>query len=309
MNYADRLQAAIDAKKNPCVVGLDPILELLPNEFACARDPRAPRPERAQALASFCCEVIDVVAERAPAVKPQLAFFEVFGSDGLRAYERVVGAAKNAGLIVIADAKRGDIASTAEAYARSFLGGVEGAREDELADAVTLSPLLGSDSVEPFVRICARTGRGLYVLVRTSNPGSADFQRHGDPELSHVIADAVVRWGKDSIGECGLSSVGAVVGATHGAELASFRERMPRTPFLLPGYGAQGAGARDVIGAFLAPSRAGAPRGALVNSSRGILFAQRDARWSGLHWKDASRAALDAMIADLCSALSARAVT
>jgi orotidine-5'-phosphate decarboxylase len=144
------------------------------------------------------------------------------------------------------------------------------------------------------------------VLVRTSNKGSADFQRHGTPELSFQVADAVVKWGSELVGESGLSSVGAVVGATHGAELASFRERMPRTPFLLPGYGAQGAGAKDVVGAFLSPSRSGAPRGALVNSSRGILFAQREPRHAGKAWKDATRAALDAMIQDLGGALGAR---
>ncbi|MCE9594526.1 MAG: orotidine-5'-phosphate decarboxylase [Planctomycetes bacterium] len=306
MNYADRLQAAVDCTGNACLVGLDPILELLPADFAAARDVERPRAERARALGDFCCEVIDVVAGRIPAVKPQSAFFEALGSDGVRQFERVVARAKNAGLIVIADVKRGDIASTAEAYAHAFLGGVAGVHEDELADAVTLSPFLGSDSIAPFLDVCKRTGRGCYVLVRTSNKGSADFQRHGSPELSFQVADAVVKWGSELVGESGLSSVGAVVGATHGAELASFRERMPRTPFLLPGYGAQGAGANDVVGAFLSPSRSGAPRGALVNSSRGILFAHREPRHAGKSWKDATRAALDAMIQDLGAALGAR---
>ncbi|MBI5432573.1 MAG: orotidine-5'-phosphate decarboxylase [Planctomycetes bacterium] len=304
MNYADRLQQAIDQRGNACLVGLDPILDLLPPEFAAARDVARTRAERAQALGDFCCEVIDVVAGRIPAVKPQSAFFEALGSDGVRQFERIVATARNAGLLVIADVKRGDIASTAEAYAHAFLGGVAGVHADELADAVTLSPFLGSDSIGPFLEICKRTGRGCYVLVRTSNKGSADFQRHGSPELSFHVADAVVKWGAELVGECGLSSVGAVVGATHGAELASFRERMPRTPFLLPGYGAQGAGAKDVVGAFLPTS--GAPRGALVNSSRGILFAHREPRYAGKSWKDATRAALDAMIQDLGAALGAR---
>lgn len=304
MNYADRLQRAIDQRGNACLVGLDPILDLLPAEFAAARDVTLPRSERARALGDFCCQVIDVVAERVPAVKPQSAFFEALGSDGVRQFERVVATARNVGLLVIADVKRGDIASTAEAYAHAFLGGIAGGHEDERADAVTLSPFLGSDSLSPFLEVCARTGRGCYVLVRTSNKGSADFQRHGHPELSFQVADAVVRWGAELVGECGLSSVGAVVGATHGAELASFRERMPRTPFLLPGYGAQGAGAKDVVGAFL--SGGGAPRGALVNSSRGILFAHREPRHAGKPWKDATRAALEAMIQDLGAALRAR---
>lgn len=304
MNYADRLQRAIDQRGNPCLVGLDPILELLPPEFAAARDTSLPRSERARALGDFCCAVLDVVASKIPAVKPQSAFFEALGSDGVRQFERVVATARNLGLVVIADVKRGDIASTAEAYAHAFLGGTSGVHEDELADAVTLSPFLGSDSISPFLEVCKRTGRGCYVLVRTSNKGSADFQRHGTPELSFQVADAVVRWGSELVGESGFSSVGAVVGATHGAELASFRERMPRTPFLLPGYGAQGAGAKDVVGAFV--SSATGPRGALVNSSRGILFAHRDAKHAGKPWKDATRAAVEAMIHDLGAVLGSR---
>jgi orotidine-5'-phosphate decarboxylase len=145
----------------------------------------------------------------------------------------------------------------------------------------------------------------LFVLVRTSNPGSADFQRHGVPELSLRVADAVAQWGPSAMGECGLSSVGAVVGATHASELALFRSRMPRTPLLLPGYGAQGASARDVVGAFL-DSPSGTPRGALVNSSRGIAFAWREARHAGRHWKDASRAAAIEMIEELRAACALR---
>lgn len=303
-NYADRLQRAIDARGNPCLVGLDPIVEYFPPEYAAARDARASRAERAQAVAGFLCEVIELACERVPAVKPQSAFFEALGADGALAWERVVATARNAGLIVIGDVKRGDIASTADAYASAFLGGTPGLAGDALCDAITINPFLGSDSIEPFLRACKATGRGLYVLVRTSNKGSADFQRHGDPELSYAVASSVVRWGAELVGDSGLSSVGAVVGATHGAELASFRERMPQTPFLLPGYGAQGAGAKDVVGAFLSPSKKGAPRGALVNSSRGILFAWRESRYAGRHWKDATRAALDAMVADIGQALA-----
>jgi orotidine-5'-phosphate decarboxylase len=163
-----------------------------------------------------------------------------------------------------------------------------------------VNPLLGTDSVKPFLETCSRTGSGVYVLVRTSNPGGALFQEYGSPPLYERIADAVVEWGKGLIGRCGLSSVGAVVGATHPAELASLRARMPSVPFLIPGYGAQGAGAAEVAGGFLPGGR-----GALVNSSSAILFAWREPRFAGTHWKDATRTALDEMIAALSAVTAA----
>lgn len=299
MNYSDRLQARIEAAGTACLVGLDPHLDLLPPAFAGVRDASLPRSDRARALAAFCCEVIELVAARVAAVKPQSAFFEVFGADGVAAWEQVVRAARDAGLIVIGDVKRGDIASTAGAYATAFLDG------EAACDAITINPFLGHDAIEPFLEVCSRVGAGLYVLVRTSNPGSADFQRHGEPELSFAIARQVERWGEDFRGACGLSCVGAVVGATHASELRAFRASMPHAPFLLPGYGAQGATARELVDAFL-PSASRAPFGALVNSSRGITFAWREREYAGLHWKDATRAALDKMIADLDAALTAR---
>lgn len=302
MNYADRLHASIERCGNACLVGLDPHLELLPPEFADVRDASRPRAERAARLAQFCCEVIGLIAGKVPAVKPQSAFFEVLGADGVAAWEDVVRAAHAAGLLVIGDVKRGDIATTAAAYATAFLEGTCKEDADSLCDAVTLNPFLGADSIDPFLDACSRTGKGLYILVRTSNKGSADFQRHGSPELSHVIADKVVSWGSKLVGAGGWSSVGAVVGATHGAELCDFRRRMPRTPFLLPGYGAQGASARDVLGAFELGA-SGAPCGALVNSSRGITFAWREKAYAGQHWKDATRAALDHMVREINGAL------
>lgn len=299
MNYADRLQAALEAKGNACLVGLDPHLDLLPNEFAHARDETCPRADRADAIADFCCQTIELIADRVPAVKPQSAFFEVFGADGARAWERVVATAHAAGLLVIGDVKRGDIASTAAAYATGLLD-PSAAGAEHVCDAVTLSPFLGADSIGPFLEACTRFDAGIYVLVRTSNPGSADFQRHGKPELSFLVAERVHEWGAGLVGECGLSSVGAVVGATHGNELRAFRAAMPRTPFLLPGYGAQGAGAAELVDAFLPHS---APKGAIVNSSRGITFAWRRPEHAGLDWKAAASLALDGMIADLGAAL------
>jgi len=301
-HFADRLAAAIERCGNPCLIGLDPHVELLPDEFALARDPRAPRAQRARSIGDFCCAVIELCRARVPAVKPQSAFFEVFGADGAEQWERVVAAAHSAGLLVIGDVKRGDIASTAAAYATAFLEGVGGER-DTLCDAVTLSPFLGADSIEPFLAACGRTGCGIYVLVRTSNKGSADFQRHGAPELSLEIADRVVQWGRGLRGRSGWSSVGAVVGATHVAELRAFRERMPNTPLLLPGYGAQGASAADIVDAFRAADGTPALAAALVNSSRGVLFAHRDAAHKGKPWRDASREALEHMLTDVTGAL------
>lgn len=296
MNYADRLQNAVERKGNPCLVGLDPHLSLLPAEFAAAHDPEADRAERAQAVGDFLCQVIEVVADLAPAVKPQSAFFEELGADGAVAWERVVRTARKAGLIVIGDVKRGDIGSTAAAYARGLLGGTLQPGNADLCDAITVNPYLGSDSIEPFLQVCRERDAGIYVLVRTSNPGGAEFQTVGEPRMCDNVADAVARWGADMLGECGMSAVGAVVGATHPDELQRMRARMPHTPFLLPGYGAQGAGAADVVAGF-----SGAMRGAVVNSSRAILFAGNNQ--VGVHWKDASRAALETMVADISGAL------
>jgi len=296
-NYADRLDAAVSHVGNPCLIGLDPHPQFLPEEFAAARTSPS-RAERAAAVGDFLCEIVDLVAGKVPAVKPQSALFEVHGPDGAAEWERVVRAARAAGLLVIGDVKRGDIDSTARAYASAYLEGAY-AGDDARCDAITINPYLGTDSVQPFLDACGRTGGGVYVLVRTSNPGGAIFQEHGDPPLHLRVADAVVEWGRSMIGACGLSSVGAVIGATHPKELALLRTRMPATPFLIPGYGAQGGGAADVAGGFLPGGR-----GALVNSSRGILFAWREPRFAGTHWKDATRAALEEMIAALSSAAS-----
>ncbi|MFN0006813.1 MAG: orotidine-5'-phosphate decarboxylase [Planctomycetota bacterium] len=294
-NYADRLDAAVSRTGNPCLIGLDPHPQFLPEEFAAARTSPS-RAERAAAAGDFLCEIVDLVAGKVPAVKPQSALFEIHGPEGAAEWERVVRAARAAGLLVIGDVKRGDIDSTARAYASAYLEGAY-AGDDARCDAITINPYLGTDSVQPFLDACERTGGGVYVLVRTSNPGGGIFQEHGDPPLHLRVADAVVEWGRSLIGSTGLSSVGAVIGATHPKELALLRARMPTTPFLIPGYGAQGGGAADVAGGFLSGGR-----GALVNSSRGILFAWREPRFAGTHWKDATCAALEEMIAALSSA-------
>ncbi len=291
-SYADRLDAAIERCGNPCLVGLDPHLDALPEDFAVARDPGAPRAVRARAIGDFLCAIVDVAAGQVPAVKPQSAFFEVLGADGVAQWERVVAHASSAGLLVIGDVKRGDIDSTAKAYAQAFL------EQAPRCDAITINPYLGADAVQPFLDACARVGGGVYVLVRTSNKHSALFQDHGTPPLHEKVADEVARWGTTLMGECGMSSVGAVVGATHPAELARLRQRMPRTPFLIPGYGAQGGSAKDVAPGFLPGGR-----GALVNSSRGILYAYKQPAYRELHWKDAAAKALAAMRAEIAAAL------
>ena len=299
MTYADRLDAAIASLGNPCLVGLDPHVDSLPEEYAVVRDPKAPRAAKAQACSAFLRGIIEVAAGKVPAVKPQSAFFEMYGADGAKAWEEVVGAARSAGLLVIGDVKRGDIDSTAKAYAKAFLEGSSPEDRGTTCDAITINPYLGADSVQPFIDTCARTGTGIYVLVRTSNKHSALFQDHGQPLLHEKVATEVAAWGAQVMGKCHLSSIGAVVGATHPAELARLRGLMPTTPLLIPGYGAQGAGARDVVGGFL-----GRGRGALVNSSRGILYAYKQPKYAGLHWKDAARAAIDDMIAEINAALS-----
>jgi len=290
MTFADRLDAAIAESGNPCLLGIDPHLELLPEEYAVARDEGARRSDRAAAVRDFCLELVEVATRAVPAVKPQSAFFEQLGADGVAAWESVVAEARRAGLLVIGDVKRGDISSTAAAYARAFL---DPAPPAAACDAITVNPYLGSDSIEPLLATCERVDAGLFVLVRTSNPGGAELQLHGEPPLWHEVARSVDRWGEQLTGLCGLTSVGAVVGATHPAELPDIRARLPRTPLLLPGLGAQGASVRDLAPAFLPGGR-----GALLSASRSIAFAYRDAHRAGQHWKDAARSALTELVAE-----------
>ena len=269
-SFGDRLAAAVERKRSQLLVGLDPMQELLPIELA--GEAGLGRSQAADACTRFCCGVIDAVAAYAVGVKPQLAFFETLGSPGMAALEKVCAYARTAGLIVVADAKRGDIASTARAYAAAFLE----PREDgvPLADALTVNPYLGRDSVEPFLAACRRDGGGLFCLVKTSNAGSADIQ---DAQLSdgrplwHHVASHVNEWGEDIVGARGLSSVGAVVGATHPRAVGEARRLMPRAIILLPGVGAQGAGAADVARAFTS-----GPASALVNVSRSAIYAFRE---------------------------------
>ena len=267
--FPDRLAELVERKRSQLAVGLDPRPELLPVELRGAA--HASRAAAAEACERFCRGIVDAVAPYVVAVKPQLAFFEALGSDGLSAFEEVCRYSRAAGLLVIADGKRGDIGSTARAYADAYLEAEE--REPPLADALTVNPYLGRDSVEPFLAACRRRGAGVFCLVKTSNSGSADLQdlplTDGRP-LWHHVAELVDDWGADLVGERGLSCVGAVVGATYPRAVGEARRLLPRAIILLPGVGAQGAGAGDVARAFTS-----GPASALVPVSRAIIYAFR----------------------------------
>ncbi|MGH2997253.1 MAG: orotidine-5'-phosphate decarboxylase, partial [Gaiellaceae bacterium] len=239
-SFSDRLADAVERKRSQLVVGLDPRPDLLPVELR--GDVHLGRAQAAEACARFCRGLVDAVAPYVVGVKPQLAFFEALGADGLRALEDACAYARAAGLLVIADAKRGDIGSTARAYAAAFVEPLE--TGEPLADAVTVSPYLGRDSLEPFLLACRREGAGVFCLVKTSNAGGAEVQdlvlSDGRP-LWQQVALLVHEWGEELVGERGLSSVGAVVGATHPRAVGKARRLMPKSILLLPGVGAQGA--------------------------------------------------------------------
>lgn len=307
MHFADRLTAAVRDRRTPVLVGLDPRVDMLPAPLA----PHDGNPSDVAArYREFCRGVIDVVAPLVPAVKPQVAFFEEFGSVGVAALCDVIAYARSRGLLVILDAKRGDIGSTAEAYARGMLGGIRRRRSVGggptstdaglfVADAVTVNPYLGADALEPFVDVAVEQDCGVFVLVKTSNPGGAMFQdlvADGRPVFRHV-ADLVERLARRTVGEGGYGAVGAVVGATYPEQLTELRTAMPTTWFLVPGYGSQGGGASDVVGGFDSLGL-----GAVINNSRGIIFAHRRPEYAQLgedRWQEAVEAATLEMIAAL----------
>ncbi|HVA32332.1 MAG TPA: orotidine-5'-phosphate decarboxylase [Gaiellaceae bacterium] len=276
-NFADRLAEAVERKRSQLVVGLDPVVGRLPAEFHGDLDPAA-------AYARFCCGIVDAVEPFAVALKPQSAFFEALGAEGVAAFDEVCAYGRAAGLIVIADAKRGDIGSTAEAYAAAFVE----PRGDGTprADAVTVNAYLGRDSLEPFIAACRRDGAGLFCLVKTSNPGSADVQ---DVELAdgtllwQHVAGLVREWGEELVGASGLSAVGAVVGATFPQEVAEARRLLPQTVLLLPGVGVQGGAPADLAAAFTS-----GPASALVSASRSVIYAFADS--AGDDWRSAAHA-------------------
>lgn len=268
-SFADRLAEVVERKRSQLLVGLDPRPELLPIELRGAT--HLGRAASAEACERFCRGIIDAVSPYVVGIKPQIAFFEALGPDGMRSFEELCRYAQAAGLLVVVDGKRGDIGSTARAYAAAYLE--PGEETPALADALTVNPYLGRDSLEPFLSACRRSGGGIFCLVKTSNSGSADIQdltlSDGRP-LWHHVAELVEHWGEDLVGERGLSNVGAVVGATHPRAVGEARRLLPRSILLLPGVGAQGATAADVARAFTS-----GPASALVPASRAILYAFR----------------------------------
>jgi orotidine-5'-phosphate decarboxylase len=280
-SFGDRLAGAVERKHSQLVVGLDPQVDLLPVELR--GDVHLGREHAAEAFGRFCRGVIDAVAPYVVAVKPQSAFFEELGADGVRALEDVCAYARQAGLLVILDAKRGDIGSTSRAYAAAFLE--PRGQEGPLADALTVNPYLGRDALEPMLAACKRDGAGIFCVVKTSNAGSAEVQdailTDGKPLWQHV-ARLVREWGEDIVGARGLSSVGAVIGATHPRAVGEARRLLPQSILLLPGVGAQGATPGDVARAFTS-----GPASALVTVSRALIYAFRV---GGGEWRAAAGA-------------------
>lgn len=291
LTFGEQLARAVLAKKNPVCVGLDPRLAGLPE--ALKPTDETSHAAIANAFEKFCFEIIDVVSPLVPIVKPQVAFFEQYGPEGMLALKHVIAYASSKGLLVIADAKRGDIGTTAEAYAQALMG--RGNLSAFGADCLTVNPYLGEDSLTPFVDQANKTSSGIFVLVKTSNPGSGFIQdlRFQDLSISERIADWVQMQSKieiDRIAEvakpsqivsdrigCKYGSIGAVVGATYPEQLASLRARMPNAWLLIPGYGAQGGNAKDIASAFDSDGL-----GAIVNNSRGIIFAHQSKMYAHL---------------------------
>lgn len=273
--FSDRLAEAVERKHSQLVAGLDPRPQLLPVELR--GEAAMGREQAAAACTRFCRGVIDAVAPYVVAVKPQLAFFETLGPPGMQAFEEVCGYARSADLLVIADAKRGDIGSTARAYASAYLEPQDGTPAP--ADAMTVHTYLGRDSLEPFLQACRLHGAGIFCLVKTSNAGGdvQDLKLSDGKPLWHHVARLVDSWGDDLVGDRGLSSVGAVVGATHPRGVGEARKLMPKAVLLLPGVGAQGATPADVARAFTS-----GPSSALVTVSRSLIYAFRN---SDLDWR------------------------
>ncbi|MBR7186320.1 MAG: orotidine-5'-phosphate decarboxylase [Clostridia bacterium] len=300
----DKLIDAIIEKQNPTCVGLDTALEYLPESMISGMVRGSYT--AANAIIEFNKNIIDAVADIVPAVKVQIAYYEELGASGLRAFESTCRYAKRKGLIVIADAKRNDIGATASRYAKAFLGkaaipqpeGEPRAVEAFSSDFLTVNGYLGSDGIVPFVEQCNANDRGIFVLVKTSNPSSGELQNlklEDGRTVYECMGDMVEKWGEGTCGEYGYSRVGAVVGATYPEEARILRERLPHTFFLIPGYGAQGANAEMLKNCFDARGLGG-----IVNNSRGILCAYK--KRGGTYYEAAREAAL-AMKEDLLSVL------
>lgn len=307
----NKLINKIQKTKAPIVVGLDPMLSYVPEHIQkkAFAEYGETLEGAAEAIWQFNKEIVDKTYDLIPAVKPQIAMYEQFGIEGLKAYKKTVDYCKSKDLVVIGDIKRGDIGSTSAAYAVGHLGKVQvGSKTyagfDE--DFATVNPYLGSDGVKPFIDVCKQENKGLFILVKTSNPSSGEFQDQkidGKP-LYELVGEKVAQWGEEHMGESGYSYVGAVVGATYPEQGEILRKVMPKSFILVPGYGAQGGKGKDLVHFFNEDGL-----GAIVNSSRGIIAAwkqEKYAKYGEAAFAEASRAAVEDMIADIDGALKNR---
>ncbi len=299
----DKLCEAIKKTKCPVCAGLDTNYDYLPEEMKRKGMPN--NKEMSELVYEFNCDIIDEISDIVPCVKVQAAYYEKYAEYGMKCFFDTMEYAKNSGLIVIADVKRNDIGATAKAYSEAYIAASS-------ADFITVNAYLGYDGIKPFIEDCKETGKGIFVLVKTSNATGGEFQdlvvsdeKSGckGKKLYEVVADKVSAWGEPLIGENGYSSVGAVVGATYPQEAQELRASMKSTFFLVPGYGAQGAGADDIAVNFDENGL-----GAIVNSSRGILLAYKKEKYQGLSAAQAARQAVLDMKQDILSALIKRGI-
>ena len=305
----NKLTAKIQKTKAPIVVGLDPMLNYIPKHIQekAFKEFGETLEGAAEAIWQFNKEIVDKTYDLIPAVKPQIAMYEQFGIPGIMAYKKTVDYCKSKDLVVIGDIKRGDIGSTSAAYATGHIGKVQiGANKiapfDE--DFVTLNPYMGADSITPFIDVCKEEKKGHFILVKTSNPSSGDFQDQmvGDRPVYELVGEKVAQWGETCMGD-DYSYVGAVVGATYPEMGKTLRKIMPKAYILVPGYGAQGGQGKDLVHFFNEDGL-----GAIVNSSRGIIAAYKQEKYAKFgeeNFADASRAAAEDMIADIAGALEA----
>ncbi len=310
MNFSDRLAEQVLLKKNPSVLGLDPKLEFIPPSIRekAFEENACPFMAAAKSIVEFNIRLMDAVYDIIPAVKPQLAYYEMYGVEGIRAFNETVRYAKSKNLLVIADGKRNDIGTTAEAYAATYLGQTDingKGQEAYNTDALTVNAYLGVDGIKPFVSACEQYGKGIFALVKTSNPSSGqlqDLKLNDGRTVYEAMADLVNEWGSTTVGQCGYSSVGAVVGATYPKQLEELRKRMPKAWILVPGYGAQGGSASDVAYGF---DKNGL--GAVVNASRSLMCAYKLEAWKDKFtqedFQEAARAEAERMKKDIGTAI------
>ena len=303
----NKLVAKIEKTKAPIVIGLDPMLNYIPEHIQAKAfaEYGETLEGAAEAIWQFNKEIVDKTWDLIPAVKPQIAMYEQFGIEGLKVYQKTIDYCHAKDLVVIGDIKRGDIGSTSAAYATGHLGKIQVGSKCYTAfneDFATVNPYLGSDGVKPFIEVCQEENKGIFVLVKTSNPSSGEFQDRlvDSRPLYEYVGEKVAQWGEEHMGDT-YSYIGAVVGATYPEMGKILRRLMPKTFILVPGYGAQGGSGKDLVHFFNNDGL-----GAIVNSSRGIIAAYKQEKYASFgpeHFADASRAAVEDMAADIRQAL------